>query len=147
MNSAALRLIASGFVCAVPAARLAHREWRTRRWPRTKAVVDHVNTIVYRPFFLYRRVSNREPYPDLRYHYTVHGAEYMGTNWREGLPIYFSQASMRRRFPKGSTVSIAYGPSQPSNSVMEPGVDGTSILTMVVGFILASVGVAWWLAG
>lgn len=81
---------------------------------------------------------------DICYRYVVDGHEYTGDRVRFGGFLAFAWRrpadTLRRRFPVGTPVTVAYDPVKPSRGVLEPGLGGQAYLNVLV-FALFVAGV------
>jgi Protein of unknown function (DUF3592) len=83
--------------------------------------------------------------PEIAYSYSVKGRKFSANRYQFGDTGRRSVNEIRgvvARYPVGRTVRVTYNPNDPSQSVLEPGVNGMSwfMLTVGVGMIALGVG-------
>jgi hypothetical protein len=81
---------------------------------------------------------------DVSYEYTVEGREYVGDTIQFGLSDRMSNSaraySIVNQYPQGTEVDVYVDPSQPSTSVLQPGVQLSTFLMPAFGLVFAIVG-------
>jgi predicted phage tail protein len=77
--------------------------------------------------------------PEIAYSYTVKGRKFSDTGRRYVNDI----RSIVARYPVGRIVRVTYNPSDPSQSVLEPGVNGMSWFMLAVGLGMIALGVVF----
>lgn len=84
--------------------------------------------------------------PRIKYSYFVDASEYSNTNVKFGKSVRIKSEAQKAidKFKAGSKVQVFYNPLKPQNSVLEPGVDKSSLLLPVV--LLLSMCTAAWFA-
>jgi len=84
---------------------------------------------------------------DIAYSYTVNGVNYTGRRYRydDGNDA-FDYRAVTEAFPPGSRQRVYYNAANPSDSVLEPGVDGCDLLFALFAIPLNVVTAAVWIA-
>jgi hypothetical protein len=82
--------------------------------------------------------------PEITYSYTVKGRKFTGARSQLGDTgrRYVNEIrSVVDRYPVGRVVRVTYNPRDPSQSVLEPGVNGMSWFMLAVGLAMIALGV------
>ncbi|MCI5141791.1 MAG: DUF3592 domain-containing protein [Candidatus Electrothrix sp. ATG1] len=84
--------------------------------------------------------------PDVAYSYVVDGNTLKNDNIRYGLATNKSAAEkIVQQYPKGGEVEIYYNPSDPVESVLQPGYVGGLLFYPIMGVVAMLAGVfSWW---
>ena len=114
--------------------------YRSASWPRVEGQIVH---------FAIDRTRGVDGdnlgKPVVTYRYGVNEQEYQGGRVRfGGWPSFLGRISgeaLARRYRVGSTVAVAYDPSDPSESVLEPGKLSNAIMSGVLFLSLLVIGI------
>ncbi|MDB6018417.1 MAG: hypothetical protein JWR19_2906 [Pedosphaera sp.] len=117
--------------------------YASKNWSRTDGVISFAHTIEH-PDLDSGSVYGVES----SYDYKVAGIDYTGTRVRFGMfesSIAHAQTFVDR-YPPGKTVAVFYSPTDPANSVLEPGIFGGTWIPLVVGgmFLIFGIGLIYW---
>jgi hypothetical protein len=113
------------------------RARRSRNWPTTPATLVSAE-LVQRSQPASRESGGSRPYFELllQFQYTV-GQPLQGSSHVRLPPTESGGEEQARaalaRYPAGKTLDVAYNPENPSETVLEPGVHGTSFTRGLVG--------------
>jgi hypothetical protein len=81
--------------------------------------------------------------PEITYSYTVQGRKFTGARYQfgdTGRRYVNDIKSVVDRYPVGRVVRVTYNPNDPSQSVLEPGVNGMSWFMLAVGLAMIALG-------
>jgi Protein of unknown function (DUF3592) len=84
--------------------------------------------------------------PEIAYSYTVKGRKFSANRYQfgdTGRRYVNDIRGIVARYPVGRTVRVTYNPSDPSQSVLEPGVNGMSWFMLAVGLGMIALGVGF----
>ena len=136
-------LIVLALLILVPGAWVAAKGALTLRWPRAKAAIVDAN------LRMQSTRSARARYPDewasfhVHYIYSVGGRDYYGGGvepYDLGMQNSAGARRMRERHPVGSRAQVAYNPSDPAVSYLEPGPSSISLIMIGTGVIIGGSG-------
>jgi hypothetical protein len=105
----------------------------SKEWPSVRGTI--------KSSYLERRKGGTRAHfrPKIVYEYRVKGRKYVGQRIRFGQDIEVFIAADRKiteRYPKGASVRISYNPVQPSQAVLEPGVNIAACVPLGVGLAI-----------
>lgn len=81
------------------------------------------------------------------YNYTVNGLEYTGHRYRyDDRNSAYEYAETTNTYPRWSQATVYYNPADPSDSIMNPGIDGSDLLLLLLAMPLNIVTLALWVA-
>ena len=142
---------------AIGALGLAHvvRSWlqasRAAQWPMVAGVVRHASLKKGRTLGVESSSGGANKGPvvyraQVVYAYQVDGAHFEGTRVRFGAPRRMrSKAAMEgivTRYPAGTTVQVHHSPQQPTDSVLELGLDPMWRRALVFSVVMTGLGLA-----
>ena len=141
-------LLAPGLFLIALASRNIYLARRSMHWPAAEGTID--DTAVRRVGTdTTIRVSGfefTEPpryWQDVLYRYEVNGRYYTGSRkcfgWRKRTSFREEKASAE--YYAGTPVVVRYDPADPSRAILEPGVNLSLAVEMVIGVVLAGAGV------
>lgn len=114
----------------------------SKKWARTDGVVvvsDLQRSRDSDGGYMYR--------PEISYRYEVNGNEFVASRPRFGssVSVNWSGPAVRitRKYKAGSRVTVFYDPTDPSQSVLEPGVTVLVWVSLVGGLIFTTLGFAF----
>jgi hypothetical protein len=84
--------------------------------------------------------------PEIAYSYSVKGRKFSANRYQFGDTGRRSVNEIRgivARYPVGRTVRVTYNPSDPSQSALEPGVNGMSWFMLAVGLGMIALGIGF----
>ncbi|KAA0258296.1 MAG: DUF3592 domain-containing protein [Chloroflexi bacterium] len=114
----------------------------SRKWSTTQGVVTHSGE------FTTHRVSDgimrKSTSSFFQYEYTVNGEKQIGTRIFFGdtfisLFSFLAAKGAIEKYKEGQTVTVYYNPSNPQNSVLEPGAKWQAFAALVLGVVLVIV--------
>jgi uncharacterized protein DUF3592 len=112
---------------------------RSTQWPSTSGTVSA--SVVEETKDLEGDVLHRAR---ISYVYSVAGREFVGSRARFGNWLFISwrwvARRLMRRYPIGSAVRVHYDPSDPADSVLEPGVSWFLLDTLIFGLAFLAFG-------
>jgi len=106
------------------------------KWPTTQAKM--ISFVPKGPYSR-KRLERLLPegitwfYPEVRYEYQVNGIKYQSEILSFGVPMHYRQ---RKSYEPGKIVSASYNPNFPSESVLIPGLDFKSPITIGIGALV-----------
>jgi hypothetical protein len=84
---------------------------------------------------------------EMGYNYTVNGINYTGHHYRyDDRNAAWEYSSAVDAFPRWSSRRVYYNPNDPSDSVLDPGLDGCDLLLLLFATPLNAVTLALWVA-
>ena len=110
-------------------------------WARTHAEVQHSQVKVRRTYG--RRDVHLSGEALITYRYVVDHERYVGTQIHFGPTWEWLAIREARRYPDGASISIAYDPENPEDSVIRPGVTVGTMVCFAGAIALLLVGLAW----
>ncbi len=115
----------------------SHRVRASRTWPTASGRVVH-SAVAERETKLWNGERRFGIVPDVRYVYRVAGQDHLGTAITAGGADGGDKRSrvLVARYPEGATVRVAYDPSEPWRSCLEPGADHNSAARWFVAGVL-----------
>lgn len=117
----------------------------TADWPRAEGVVTRAD-LLREQFGGSEGMTGEKA--DIRYTYTVLGAQYSGEVVAVGTKNWYTNTGRAARFietyPVGTHVLLAYDPRQPTRSVLEPGVSKYAWGHLAMGFVFVLVSAVLW---
>lgn len=126
----------------------------SRRWPTVpgKVVESGVATRVA-PAVIpdERELPSREQTvhrPVIRYEYTVKSIVFSSNDIGFGATESSSSGqagNLAARFPVGREVTVHYDPDDPSEACLQPGIQSTTFIPLVVGLGMSGLGAAMWM--
>ena len=129
-------LMAAGFAIFGATIWITQHEDRSLRWTQVDGVIISSEVNLQEDGELYS--------PDIAYEYTINGSKHAGTKVKAYLMRYNWPGPAKRlceRYRTGAAVKVYVDPNNPSNAVLEPGIDSRAFATgMGAGACLVFVG-------
>jgi Protein of unknown function (DUF3592) len=85
--------------------------------------------------------------PEITYSYIVNGRTFTSRRYQAGntaRPSVDEIKSTVARYPVGRVVRVSYNPSNPAQSVLAPGVNGSSWFMLMIGLGMLASGISFW---
>ena len=134
-----LLFVGLGTALLVVSAWNAARAIKSRAWPQCDGTIASSDVETVRNEGLLHRAS-------ITYLYRIDDQGFVGTracfcdwlwsSWRS------SAAGLARRFPAGASVPVYYDPTDPNESVLEPGMNGFIFGSFALGALAVALGLA-----
>ncbi len=132
----------AGAVLMIVGARNIQGAWESENWPHVDGTIIESKVGLHTSRSSNGRSSTSYSV-DVGYSYTVEGKEFTGDRLRFGEMNSNKRRdanSKAKKFGEGKQVKVYYDPEEPAESVLEPGVHGSSWFLPIFGTVFFTVG-------
>jgi hypothetical protein len=125
----------------------AYRSSQSKSWPTTEDQV--IESRVERERSVGDSIDDQQYKAVVRYRFTIEGAEYISDRVAFGMGSSNHRSDAKTtvdEYPVRKKVTVHYSPLDPSDAVLEAGVGGFAIITLIVGPIILIFGIVGFIA-
>lgn len=118
-----------------------YRAFACRLWNTTQGVITKASAEIVSAYAQTRKLFSTKNQTSFYYDYTVNGEKLLGSRIFFGdtflsLFSFIAAKGAIERYKEGQQVTVYYSPSNPQNSVLEPGVKWQAFAALVLGVVL-----------
>lgn len=134
----------TGFVVIVVTLFDLYRAFACGSWSTTQGVITLASAEIVSAYAQTRKLFSTKNQTSFYYDYTVNGEKHLGTRIFFGdtfisLFSFLAAKGAIEKYKEGQTVTVYYNPSNPQNSVLEPGAKWQAFAALVLGVVLVMV--------
>lgn len=121
-----------------------YRAFACRSWSATQGVITLASAEIVSAYAQTRKLFSTKNQIDFYYDYTVNGEKHLGSRIFFGdtfisLFSFLAAKGAIEKYKEGQAVTVYYNPSNPQNSVLEPGAKWQAFAALALGVVLVMV--------